>query len=66
MPAQTFDKQDFLEISRRALVCRVKRKPDCVKLKLRTKKRLYTFVTEPETAEVLLKKIKENCDIEEL
>jgi hypothetical protein len=42
----------------------VKRKGDVVKLKLRTKKVLYTFKTSPELAEALLGQI--SCDVIEL
>ena len=63
-PQQIFDPTKFLELTTRAINCRVKRKDKEVKLKLKTKKRLYTFITDPETADVLLKKV--SCDIIEI
>ncbi|NVM37333.1 MAG: hypothetical protein HWN81_17185 [Candidatus Lokiarchaeota archaeon] len=64
MPREIFDEEKFHEISEYAIHCRVKRLKDIVKLKLRTKKILYTFKVEPMTAERLLKNI--SCDIIEL
>ncbi|MGQ4874940.1 MAG: hypothetical protein ACP6IY_12810 [Promethearchaeia archaeon] len=64
MPREIFDKEKFLEIAEYAEHCRVKRLKDVVKLKLRTKKILYTYKTDPVTAEELLKSIK--CEIIEL
>ena len=64
MPREIFDEKQFLEISDYAIHCRVKRLKDVVKLKLRTKKTLFTFKTDPATAERLLRNI--SCDIIEL
>lgn len=64
LPSQIFDAEKFLDLGALALSCRVKRTRENVKLKLRTKKRLYTYVTDPETAEALLQKL--NCDVIEL
>ncbi len=64
MPKEIFSEEQFLELSERAIHCRVKRIKDVVKLKLRTKKYLYTFKAEPTTAEKLLSQI--NCDVIEL
>ncbi len=64
MPREIFDEEKFLELSEFAYHCRVKRFKDTVKLKLRTKKILYTFKTDPLTAERLIRNI--NCDIIEL
>lgn len=64
MPREIFDEEKFLELSERAYHCRVKRSTADVKLKLRTKKTLYTYKTDPDTAERLLKGI--NCEIIEL
>ena len=55
MPKEIFDVKEFLELAKRALECRVKRSEDVVKLKLRTRKYLYTLKTDPKTAEELLK-----------
>ena len=64
MPREIFDEEKFTEISEYAIHCRVKRLKDNVKLKLRTKKILYTYKTDPITAERLLRNI--SCDIIEL
>jgi hypothetical protein len=64
MPKEIFDEEKFLELSEFAVHCRVKRLKEDVKLKLRTKKTLYTFKTDPTTAERLLRNI--SCDIIEL
>ncbi|MFX1419774.1 MAG: hypothetical protein ACFE9N_12715 [Promethearchaeota archaeon] len=64
MPREIFDEDKFLEISEFAIHCRVKRLKDIVKLKLRTKKILYTYKTDPTTAERLIRNI--SCDVIEL
>ena len=64
MPKEIFSDQKFLELAEFAIHCRVKRIKDVVKLKLRTKKYLYTYKTDPTTAERLLNNI--NCDVIEL
>ncbi len=64
MPKEIFEEESFLELAEKSFHCRVKRVKDVVKLKLRTKKTLYTFKTDPDTAENLLKQI--NCDVIEL
>lgn len=57
MPRELFDPDEFLEIMERAIECRVKRKGDVVKLKLRTKHMLYTLKVSPEEAEVILSRV---------
>jgi large subunit ribosomal protein L38e len=64
MPKEIYSSDQFLELAEYAIHCRVKRIKDIVKLKLRTKKYLYTFKTDPNTAERLLTNLK--CDIIEL
>jgi len=64
MPREIFDEEKFIELSEFAVHCRVKRLKEVVKMKLRTKKILYTFKTDPTTAERLLRNI--TCDIIEL
>ena len=64
LPKEIFDEEKFLELSERSVHCRVKRVKDVVKLKLRTKKTLFTYKTSPANAERLLKSI--SCDIIEL
>lgn len=64
MPKEIKSSDQFLELAEFAIHCRVKRIKDIVKLKLRTKKYLYTFKTDPNTADRLLSNLK--CDIIEL
>ena len=64
LPREIFNPQEFLKLAENAYHCRVKRTKDTVKLKLRTKKILYTYKTDPSAAEQLIKQI--NCDIIEL
>ena len=64
MPKEIFNEEDFIRYSEYAVHCRVKRIKDTVKLKLRTKKYLYTLKTDPTTADRLLNSV--SCDIIEL
>lgn len=64
MPREIFNTEKFIELAEFAIHCRVKRIKDVVKLKLRTRKILYTLKTDPDSAERLLKDIK--CDVIEL
>jgi len=58
MPKQIFSDKDFKSLIGKAIECRVSRIDDKVKLKLRTPKMLYVFVTSKEEADSLLKDIK--------
>jgi len=64
MPKEIFDEEKFLELAEFAIHCRVKRVKDEVKLKLRTKKLLYTYKTDPTTADRIVREL--TCDIIEL
>ncbi len=64
MPREIFDEAKFIELSERSIHCRVKRLKNEVKLKLRTKKILYTLKATPQDAERILRSIA--CDIIEL
>jgi large subunit ribosomal protein L38e len=64
LPKEIFDEEKFLELSEYAVHCRVKRIKDIVKLKLRTKRQLYTYKTDPTSAERLLRNI--GCEIIEI
>ncbi len=64
MPKEIFDEEKFLELTEFAIHCRVKRVKDVVKLKLRTKKLLYTYKTDPTTADRIVRGL--SCDIIEL
>jgi len=64
MPKEIIDENQFIELSKIAIHCRVKRGKEDVKLKLRTKKYLYTYKTDIKTADDLINKI--DCSIIEL
>lgn len=63
MPKQITDVDKFLEMTEDAIECRVKRSADHVKLKLRTKRYLYTIILDPQEAETTLQSVK--CQIVE-
>ncbi len=58
MPKQIFSAEDFKVHLEKAVECRVLRMDDKVKLKLKTPKMLYVFITSKEEADKLLKGIK--------
>ncbi|MHA1386654.1 MAG: hypothetical protein ACTSR3_23110 [Candidatus Helarchaeota archaeon] len=64
MPKQIQDIKEFINRSENAEECRVKRLKDAVKLKLRTKKKLYVLKIDPSEAESIIKKLK--CEIIEV
>jgi len=64
VPREIIDEEKFIELAEFAVHCRVKRLRDVVKLKLRTKKILFTYKTDPATAERILRNI--TCDVIEL
>ena len=61
MPAEVTDIDEFVRISERAEECRVKRREDVVKLKLRTPRKLYTIKLDANQAADVLKRVK--CEI---
>ncbi len=63
MPKEIFDVEEFIKISERAEYCAIKRLKDVVKLKLRTRKYLYTLKADPEKAEEIIKLLR--CEIRE-
>lgn len=65
MPAEIFDVKKFIELSENAEYCVVKRlkKRNIVKLKLRTKKMLYTLKVDSAKVDEILKQIK--CEVRE-
>jgi hypothetical protein len=63
MPKQIYDVEKFVEMSEDADECRVKRDAGQVKLKLRTRKYLYTLIVEPQEAEAILQRVK--CQVVE-
>ncbi|MFX0132716.1 MAG: hypothetical protein ACFFDN_03625 [Candidatus Hodarchaeota archaeon] len=64
MPKTIQDIKEFIELSKHATECRIKRTKNAVKLKLRTNKVLYVLKIEPSEAEEVRKKI--NCEIIEV
>lgn len=57
MPKELTDSTSFKELTKDALECRVVKRGDKVKMKIRTKKLLYTYVTTEEESKELLKDI---------
>ncbi|MHA1972363.1 MAG: hypothetical protein ACTSW1_05185 [Candidatus Hodarchaeales archaeon] len=66
MPEELKTKDEFMTTLPLASVCYVKRlkNSDVVKLKLRTKKRLYTFKTTPKEANKIVQNL--NIPVEEI
>jgi hypothetical protein len=65
MPKELSEKETdkFVELSKEAQECRVKRIGDIVKLKLRTSRYLYTLKVKPQVAEDIVKKL--GCPVTE-
>jgi len=57
MPIEVFDKEEFVELSKDASECKVKKNKDNTKLKLRKGKYMYTIKLEPKAAEELVSKL---------
>ena len=64
MPKIISTEEEFLNLAKKALSCRVKRTGDVVKLKLRTKNILYVYKTNPDKADILTKRL--NIDLIEI
>ena len=66
LPEEIKTKEEFMATLSLASICYVKRvkNSDTVKLKLRTKKRLYTFKTTPEEANKIVSSL--NIPVEEV
>ncbi|MCE4621277.1 MAG: hypothetical protein F7B95_02400 [Desulfurococcales archaeon] len=60
MPVEVKDLERFIEITSRAIECRVKRvrKSNAVKVKARTKRYLYTYKTTQDKLDEILSKVK--------
>jgi len=63
MPVEIKTKEEFLKLLPFAKECRVVKRKNYVKLKLRLSRRLYTYKTNEKEAEELLKQVK--CKIVE-
>uniref|UniRef100_A0A7C4BCU5 5'-nucleotidase n=1 Tax=Ignisphaera aggregans TaxID=334771 RepID=A0A7C4BCU5_9CREN len=63
MPIYVPDEQEFLEVAKRAVECRVKRleKESIAKVKARTKRYLYTYKVSLQELDNLLEKLKTVC-----
>ena len=63
MPIYVSNEQEFLEIAKRAIECRVKRieKKNIAKVKARTKRYLYTYKVSLQDLNALLEKLKSVC-----
>ncbi|MDG6940078.1 MAG: hypothetical protein JRN39_06735 [Nitrososphaerota archaeon] len=55
MPQQIFDSKTFKRLMEKAEEVRVVRSPETVKLKVKTRSRLYTYLADPPEADKLLK-----------
>jgi large subunit ribosomal protein L38e len=64
MPKEIFDIEEFVKISEKAKECRVKKGKNITKLKLRTRRMLYTIKLDPRKAEEVKRRIK--CKIVEI
>ncbi|MFQ6135468.1 MAG: hypothetical protein ACE5KU_06635 [Nitrososphaerales archaeon] len=58
MPRQISDAEEFKRLADSAALCKVVKRGDRVKIKLRTSKILYTYITDETEAEELLKGLK--------
>ncbi|RLG75016.1 MAG: hypothetical protein DRO23_05025 [Thermoprotei archaeon] len=61
MPVEIHDKEEFVKISDKAIDCRVKRLGEYVKVKLRTKRKLYTIKVKVDEADELIGRLKVKC-----
>ncbi len=58
MPVEITDRNKFIEISSRAIECRVVRKKDIAKVKARTKRYLYTIKIPLNEVDEFIKQLK--------
>lgn len=57
MPKEVFNKEEFVEFSKKASECIIKRNKENTKLKLRTPRYLYTIVIDSDEADDLISKL---------
>ena len=57
MPIEVVDKEEFMELSKSASECKVKKNKDNTKLKLRTGRYMYTIKLGPKEADELVSKL---------
>jgi len=58
LPIEIYNQDEFVKMSDGAEYCSVKRLKKIVKLKLRTRKQLYTLKADPLKVEEIIKKLK--------
>ena len=64
MPKEINNVDEFIKLSEKAEICRIRKSDDIVRLKLRTRKVLYTLKVEPAKLDEVVKKLK--CNTEEV
>jgi len=64
VPQEILDVDKFIQLSKQAEYCAVKRLKNAVKLKIRTPNKLFTLKVDPGTAEGIVKKLQ--CEIREV
>jgi ferritin-like protein len=64
MPKEINNVDEFIKLSEKAEICRIRKCDDTVSLKLRTRKVLYTLKVERSKLDEVVKKLK--CDTEEV
>ncbi|HJX23602.1 MAG TPA: 50S ribosomal protein L38e [Candidatus Bathyarchaeia archaeon] len=64
MPREINNVDEFIKLSEKAEICRIRKYDDIVRLKLRTRKVLYTLKVEPAKLDEVVKKLK--CKTEEV
>jgi large subunit ribosomal protein L38e len=61
VPTEIFNQEEFIQLSSSADYCTMKRSKRSVKLKLRTKRKMFTLKLKTADADEIVKKLK--CDI---
>lgn len=61
MPVEIHDKGEFVKISNRAIDCKIKKLGEYVKVKLRTKRKLYTIKVKANEVDELVARLKVKC-----
>lgn len=57
MPRQVFKKEEIIKLAEGAKECRIVRRKDKVKIKIRRSRMLYTYVADPKEVDEILNKI---------
>ncbi len=64
MPKEISNVDEFIKLSEKGEICRIRKYDDVVRLKLRTRRTLYTLKLEPAKLDEVVKKLK--CETEEV